>query len=146
MTTWYAVLGVNPEADTATIRRAYRDLARRHHPDFGGDVREMASINEAWHVLGNLERRAGYDRQLRRPPRHHWDDGHSVMDWGQYDGWSLAEIARVDDNYLLWLSRMPIGRHLQQEISELLAERSAAEQARRRAPVVPKRRWGVFSR
>src|SRR4051794_26825547 len=32
-TTAYAVLGVDPEADTATIRRAYRALARRHHPD-----------------------------------------------------------------------------------------------------------------
>jgi curved DNA-binding protein CbpA len=146
VTTLYAVLGVNPEADTATIRRAYRELARRHHPDFGGDVREMVSINEAWYVLGDRERRATYDRQLRRPPRRNFNDGHSVMDWGQYEGWSLADIAKVDDNYLQWLSRMPIGRPLQGEIAELLAERSAAEEARRPARAVSQRRWSLFSR
>jgi curved DNA-binding protein CbpA len=145
MTTLYAVLGVNPEADTATIRRAYRDLARRHHPDFGGDVRQMVSINEAWHVLGDRERRATYDRQIRRPPRRKSDDGHSVMDWGQYEGWSLADIAKIDDNYLQWLSRMPIGRPLQGEITALLAERSAAE-ALRPTPTPKKRRRGLFSR
>ena len=146
MTTLYAVLDVNPEADTATIRRAYRELARRHHPDFGGDAAEMVRINEAWHVLSHAERRATYDRQLRRSPRRSSSDGHTVMDWGQYEGWSLAEIAIVDDNYLQWLSRMPIGRPLQGEISELLAERSAASEARRPAPAIPKRRWSLFSR
>jgi curved DNA-binding protein CbpA len=146
MTTMYAVLGVNPDADRAAIRRAYRDLARRHHPDFGGDVGEMARINEAWHVLGHAERRETYDRQLRRPPRRNSSDGHTVMDWGQYEGWSLADIANVDDNYLHWLSRMPIGRPLQGEIRELLAQRSAAFEARRPAPAMPKRRWSLFSR
>ena len=146
MTTLYAILGVNPEADTATIRRAYRDLAWRNHPDLGGDVRQMVSINEAWHVLGDVERRATYDREIRRPPWRSSHDGHTVMDWGQYEGWSLADIAKVDDNYLQWLSRMPIGRHLQREIADLLAERSAAEAARRPAPVIPKRRWSLFSR
>ena len=146
MATLYAVLGVNPEADRATIRRAYRDLARRHHPDFGGDVREMVSINEAWHVLGDRERRATYDREIRRPPWRTPHDGHTVMDWGQYEGWSLADIAKIDDNYLQWLSRMPIGRPLQGEIAEILAERSAAEVTRRPTPATPKRRWSLFSR
>ena len=146
MTTLYAVLDVNPDADTATIRRAYRDLARRHHPDFGGDVVEMVRINEAWHVLGHAERRATYDRQLRHPPRRNFSDGHTVMDWGLYEGWSLADIAKVDDNYLQWLSRMPVGRPLQREISELLVERSAADGARHPAPAIPKRRWSLFAR
>ena len=76
----YAVLGVDPDADTATIRRAYRALARRHHPDFGGDTRYMARINDAWHVISHPERRADYDRQtpaatretrLARGPHRH---------------------------------------------------------------------------
>jgi curved DNA-binding protein CbpA len=106
----------------------------------------MVTINEAWHVLGNRERRANYDRQLRRPPRHKPHDGHTVMDWGQYEGWSLADIANVDENYLLWLSRMPIGRSLQREIGELVAERSAAAGALRPTPIPKKRRRGLFSR
>jgi curved DNA-binding protein CbpA len=129
------------------IRRAYRSLARRHHPDFGGDVRQMVSINEAWHVLGDPQRRANYNRQLRRPvPRRKSHDGHTVMDWGQYEGWSLADIANVDENYPLWLSRMPIGRSLQREIGELVAERSAAAEALRPTPIPRKRRRGLFSR
>jgi curved DNA-binding protein CbpA len=146
LTTLYAALGVEPDADAATIRRAYRELARRHHPDFGGDVRQMVSINEAWHVLGDPERRAGYNRQLRRPvPRPDARDGHRVMEWGQYEGWSLADIAKVDENYLRWLSRMPVGRPLQREIGELLAERSASEEAHRPAPIPRRRRWNLFS-
>ena len=147
VTNLYAVLGVDPEADTSTIRRAYRELARRHHPDFGGDTQQMISINDAWHVLGDPERRASYNLQLRRPgPRSIARDGHTVMDFGRYEGWSLANIARVDEDYLRWLSRMPVGRPLQREISQLLAERSAALEARRPTPVATKRRWGLISR
>jgi len=106
----------------------------------------MVSINEAWHVLGDADRRANYNRQLRRPvPRRKARDGHSVMDWGQYEGWSLADIANVDENYLLWLSRMPVGRPLQREIGELVAERAAAAEALRPTPI-PRRRRGLFSR
>ena len=147
MTTLYAVLGVDPEADTPTIRRAYRELARRHHPDFGGDTRHMISLNEAWHVLGDPERRASYNKQILRPvPRPVSTDGHTVMEFGQYEGWSLGHIAKVDENYLLWLSRMPVGRRLNREISQLLAERSAAMEERRPKPIARKRRWGHFSR
>jgi molecular chaperone DnaJ len=144
LTTLYAVLGVDPDADTTAIRRAYRALARRHHPDFGGDTQQMVVINDAWHTLRDHDRRARYDQQLRRPIPPRSDDGHTVMDWGQYAGWSLAEISRIDDNYLLWLSRMPIGRGLQHEIADLLAERAAVEEALRPATVTKKR--GLFSR
>ena len=146
MTTLYAVLGIDPSADTDTIRRAYRELARRHHPDFGGDARQMASINDAWHVLGDPTRRASYNRQrqaqIRRPAP---PDGHTVMTFGRYQGWSLGEIAKVDDDYLQWLSRMPIGRSFHREIGEIFAVRSAAMEARRPRPIAPKRRWGLLS-
>ena len=51
----YAVLGVSPDANRSAIQAAYRDLARRHHPDFGGDGSKMAALNEAWSVLGRDE-------------------------------------------------------------------------------------------
>jgi curved DNA-binding protein CbpA len=138
----YSVLGVGLEADTPTIRRAYRELARSHHPDFGGDTRRMMSINEAWHVLSDPERRASYNKQLLRPvPKPSSRDGHTVMDFGRYEGWSLADIVKHDDDYLQWLSRTPTGRPLRREISELLAERAAAIEALRPALNPPKRRW-----
>ena len=147
MTTLYAVLGVDQAADTETIRRAYRQLARRHHPDFGGDTEQMISINEAWHVLGNAERRASYNRQLRGPaPRPVSRDGTTVMDFGRYEGWSLGDIAKLDENYLHWLSRMTIGRPLRREISEVLAARAAAMETHHPTPTTRKRRRGLFSR
>jgi hypothetical protein len=113
-------------------------LRRRRPPD-GHHQRGMARPS------ATPERRAGYNRQLRRPvPRPDARDGHRVMEWGQYEGWSLADIAKVDENYLRWLSRMPVGRPLQREIGELLAERSASEEAHRPAPIPRRRRWNLF--
>jgi molecular chaperone DnaJ len=147
VTTLYGVLGVDPKADPPTIRRAYRELARRHHPDFGGDTRQMISINDAWHVLSDPTRRASYNRQLRaRILRPTSPDGHTVMDFGRYEGWSLGEIGNLDENYLQWLSRMPIGRPHQREIAQILADRAAELEARRPTPVARKGRWGRFSR
>jgi curved DNA-binding protein CbpA len=61
MTDLYALLQVDPRADDDVVRAAYRTLARKHHPDAGGDAQQMAAINEAWAVLGNRKRRAAYD-------------------------------------------------------------------------------------
>lgn len=71
----YAVLGVQPTSTRAEIRRAYVELARRHHPDHAGAavsvdrdraVQRMRDLNEAWRVLGDEDRRRVYDRGLRR--------------------------------------------------------------------------------
>ena len=44
---WFQVLGVASTATCAEIDAAYRALAMKHHPDRGGDAREMARINIA---------------------------------------------------------------------------------------------------
>ena len=59
---YYKVLGVSRDADQRTIKKAYRQLAREHHPDKGGDQEKMAQINEAFGVLGNTELRERYDQ------------------------------------------------------------------------------------
>jgi curved DNA-binding protein CbpA len=144
MTDPYAVLAVERNADERSIRRAYRDLARRYHPDLGGDERQMIRINEAWQTLGTAERRAAYDaeagRQAAKPQQSR--DGHTVLDFGRYEGWSLADVASHDDAYLEWLQRTPIGRPFRAEIDDLLTQRAAGLTAARRAPAKPKRRWG----
>jgi hypothetical protein len=64
----YDVLGVAPGADEASLRRAYVELARRHHPDVaGGDAARMRAINEAWATLSDPARRASYDLALAAP-------------------------------------------------------------------------------
>lgn len=60
----YEVLQVRRGAEPEVIRAAYRALARKHHPDFGGAPERMAAINEAWAVLGEPARRTAYDAQV----------------------------------------------------------------------------------
>lgn len=145
----YAVLGVPQTADRREIQRAYRTLARRTHPDFGGDESAMARIDEAWHVLSDPVRRAAYDGQPRQtlPKRPTRRDYTAVLDFGRYEGWSLRDIANADEDYLDWLTRTPIGRPLRPEISRILSERAEAAEALRPAASKPARRgrrlWGT---
>ena len=72
---YYSILGAEETAAREEIERRYKRLARRHHPDRGGDEEEMKALNEAWRVLGDDEARASYDarraRRTRRTYRAH---------------------------------------------------------------------------
>jgi DnaJ-class molecular chaperone len=61
----YEVLGVARDADEDTIRKAYRKLARKHHPDVNpGDKaaeERFKAISEAYAILSNAEKRRAYD-------------------------------------------------------------------------------------
>jgi curved DNA-binding protein CbpA len=61
MPDFYEVLQVHPRAEPDVIRAAYRILARKYHPDHGGDAQRMMVLNDAWDVLGDPARRAAYD-------------------------------------------------------------------------------------
>lgn len=67
MRDYYEVLGVSPDAGAAEIKRAYRQLARRYHPDISGDDRSGAflEVSRAYEVLNDPERRRSYDARLR---------------------------------------------------------------------------------
>jgi curved DNA-binding protein CbpA len=68
MQDYYALLGVQPDATLAEIKRAYRRLARQHHPDLNKTARDdhIKRLNEAYEVLRDPHRRAAYDEQLAR--------------------------------------------------------------------------------
>jgi curved DNA-binding protein len=67
----YKILGVAEDADAATIKKAFRNLAKENHPDAtGGDKRKterFKDINEAYSVLGDEKKRREYDRLKHAP-------------------------------------------------------------------------------
>jgi molecular chaperone DnaJ len=70
---YYATLGVSRQAGADEIKRAYRKLARSHHPDANPDdpeaERRFKEIARAYEVLSDPERRARYDRFGTDDPR-----------------------------------------------------------------------------
>ncbi|MGH2486406.1 MAG: metallopeptidase family protein [Ktedonobacterales bacterium] len=76
---YYTVLGVTPEASPDEIRRAFRELAKRWHPDLyvnatpterGRAERHMREVLEAHEALGDPNRRAIYDLHRVTLPEH----------------------------------------------------------------------------
>jgi len=79
---YYALLGVSPGASQEEIKRAYRSLAKRYHPDKNrGDPaseEKLKEINEAYQILGDRGKRREYDFLFQRPRKHYIfveDDG-----------------------------------------------------------------------
>lgn len=67
------ILGIDKDADSEAIKKAYRRLAMKHHPDKGGDEKEFKKINEANEVLQRPE-------QTARPQAGQWHGGHPDLD------------------------------------------------------------------
>ncbi len=63
---YYEVLGVDKSADEASIKKAYRTLAKKYHPDMNpGDAeaeRNFKEVNEAYAVLSDADKKAKYDQ------------------------------------------------------------------------------------
>jgi hypothetical protein len=69
----YKILGVPRTATRDEIARAYRRLAKQHHPDAGAEPSPtMSRINEAWYVLSDRTRRASWDLAHTVVPPPHW--------------------------------------------------------------------------
>jgi molecular chaperone DnaJ len=83
MRDYYDVLGVSPDAGAAEIKRAYRQLARRYHPDISGEDRGGAflEVSRAYQVLRDPDRRRSYDARLLAKGRTEWLDDEVAIDF-----------------------------------------------------------------
>merc|ERR1712194_707101 len=78
-TKYYEALSVDKKASAADIKKAYRKLAVKHHPDKGGDPEKFKEITKAYEVLSDEEKRQLYDRS-----------GQAAVDRGSADDNPLA--------------------------------------------------------
>jgi molecular chaperone DnaJ len=114
----YAVLGVAQDADSKTIGRAYRQLARELHPDIHPDdhdaTERFKDVTAAYDVLGDETKRAEYD-EFRRAvaaagrseregwswtsPEHSGFDGNDEQGWSTFNGstWTNFDSGSIDD-------------------------------------------------
>jgi len=97
---YYEIMGVKRDATQDDIKRAYRKLARKYHPDVSKEARaeeRFKELGEAYEVLKDPEKRAAYDQlgsnwksgQEFRPPPD-WDSGFEFRGGGFTPGDSAA--------------------------------------------------------
>ena len=109
---YYKTLGVSREASADEIKKAFRRLARKYHPDISKEPdaeARMKDVNEAYTVLSDAEKRAAYDQLGRgyqpgqefRPPPD-WDSGFEYST----HGFSPGETADFSDFFAELFGRM----------------------------------------
>ena len=97
---YYKVMGLERGATQAEIKRSYRKLARKYHPDVSTEATaedKFKELQEAYEVLGDAEKRVAYDQLGRRPPGEEFQP---PPDWGrnfEYSGQSTAGDAEFSD-------------------------------------------------
>ena len=64
MRNFYKQLGLKKNASTAEIKSAYRLLAKKYHPDTGGDNEKFLALQLAWETLNDPQKKATYDQSL----------------------------------------------------------------------------------
>jgi len=93
---YYEVLSVSRDASPEEIKKAFRKLARKYHPDVNKEENNAAEkfkeVNEAYEVLSNAEKREAYDRF-----------GHAATD-GQFNGGFSGDFGGFGDIFDMFFS------------------------------------------
>ena len=113
---YYQTLGIKHDASLEEIKKAFRKLARKYHPDVSKEANaeaRMKEINEAYTVLSDIEKRAAYDQLGRsyrsgqefKPPPN-WDAGFEFSS----SGFSPGQAAEFSDFFAELFGKMRGGK------------------------------------
>lgn len=101
---YYKILGVDRSASDDDIRKAYRKLAKQHHPDYNPKNKQaeekFKEINEAYEVLGDSKKRSHYDRlgsDFSQWQRRGGTPGN--FNWGEYGGSRAVDFDDLNDMF-----------------------------------------------
>jgi len=72
---YYQILGLTPDATQDQIKKAYRSMAMKHHPDRGGDQAKFKDISVAYDTLSDPQKRAEYDQMRQGGPQVRFNSG-----------------------------------------------------------------------
>lgn len=85
---YYKILGVDKKASADEIKKSYRKLARKYHPDVNPDDKKaeekFKEVSEAYEVLGDAEKRKKYDELGADWNRYQQTGQQGGFDWAQY--------------------------------------------------------------
>lgn len=70
----YDILGVNQRASHSEIKKAYRSLVKKHHPDTGGSEERFKEISTAYEILSDPQKRQEYDLKQSIGDSNPWSD------------------------------------------------------------------------
>jgi len=88
---YYQILGVSRSASQDEIKKAYRKLAHKHHPDKGGDEKKFKEISEAYQILSNQEKKAQYDQ--------FGGTFEGAQGFGGQPGWDFSSWGRANEGF-----------------------------------------------
>lgn len=101
----YDVLGVPKDADEATIKKAYRMLSLKYHPDRqGGSKEKFQQLSESYEILSDPQKKSLYDRTGSTDENHPTSHGHGP-------GFSMGDMGDVFGSFFGGMSGMP-GVHM----------------------------------
>lgn len=134
----YETLGVAKDATAAEIRKAYRAMAKQHHPDTGGDPQQFHAIARAHDVLKDDAKRARYDETGEMPGPEINPDGFALNIIGGLVDGLVNEIVMKDG-----LEHDDLAKKLAHQIDDQIrgakSNREEAEKFEKKAAKIRKR-------
>src|ERR1700733_15356605 len=89
---YYSVLGVDKKASKDDIKKAFRKLAQKYHPDKGGDEAKFKEITEAYSVLSDERKRREYDAYGQAFPGGQSGAGASAGGGNPFAGFDFSQF------------------------------------------------------